>query len=137
MSEAVIDTNALIFYIVEDSREHARAVEILNNLNKWFLPHIVIYELAWFFRSVNVPRDRAIDILSNLINYRKVVLVCDNDIVKWVLRIMRDAGWGGLGSFNDLVILGTAYVLGKPLFTFDEELRRRAKRVGVEVLGGV
>ncbi|WP_243678048.1 hypothetical protein [Vulcanisaeta distributa] len=34
------------------------------------------------------------------------------------------------------MILGTAYVLGKPLFTFDEELRRRAKRVGVEVLGG-
>ncbi|GAB6946166.1 PIN domain-containing protein [Vulcanisaeta sp. JCM 16161] len=133
MPEAVIDTNALIFYIVEDSREHARAVRALNDLDRWFLPHVVIYELAWFFRSINLPRDRAVDILSDLINYRKVILVCDDDVIKWVLRIMRNAGWG-LGSFNDLVILGTAYELGKPLLTFDEELRKRARRVGVRVL---
>ena len=40
----------------------------------------------------------------------------------------------GLGSFNDLVVLGTARVLNKPLLTFDEKLRRRAKRLGVKVL---
>ncbi|WP_291767086.1 PIN domain-containing protein [Caldivirga sp. UBA161] len=54
MSEAVIDTSALII-IVKDSREHAKAVRIMNSLDKWFLPHIVIYELIWFLRSVNVP----------------------------------------------------------------------------------
>ncbi|ADY00997.1 MAG: PIN domain-containing protein [Vulcanisaeta sp.] len=133
MSEAVIDTNALIFYIVEDSREHTRAVRVLDSLDRWFLHHIVIYELVWFFRSVNVPRDHAMDILGSLINHRKVVLVCDNDIIKWVLRMMQSTGWG-LGGFNDLVVLGTAYALGKPLFTFDEELRIRAKKVGVRVL---
>ncbi len=133
MSEAVIDTNALIFYIVEDSREHAKAVEVMNNLSRWFLPHIVIYELVWFFKSINLQRDLAMNILNNLINYRKVVLLCDNDVIKWVLRIMQDFGWG-FGSFNDLVVLGTAYMLGRPLFTFDGELKRRAHRLGIKVL---
>ncbi|WP_243680033.1 hypothetical protein [Vulcanisaeta souniana] len=47
-----------------------------------------------------------------------------------------DAGYqlGGLDCFNDLIVLGTAYSLSKPLFTFDEELKKRAKRVGVRVL---
>ena len=133
MPEAVIDTNALIFYIVEDAREHAKAVKVLDGLDRWFLPHIVIYELTWFFKSINLSRERALDILSSVISHRKVILVCNDDVIKWVLHVMRGSDWG-LGSFNDLMVLGTARVLNKPLLTFDEKLRRRAKRLGVEVL---
>ncbi|BDR92863.1 hypothetical protein [Vulcanisaeta souniana] len=80
-----------------------------------------------------MSRERAVDILSSLINHREVVLVDDNDVIKWVLRAMQDTSWG-LDCFNDLIVLGTAYSLSKPLFTFDEELKKRAKRVGVRVL---
>ena len=125
--------SVLIFYIVEDAREHAKAVKVLNSLDRWFLPHIVIYELAWFFKSINLSRERALDILSSVISHRKVVLVCNDDVIKWVLHIMRGYELG-LGSFNDLVVLGTARALNKPLITFDEKLRRRAKRLNIEVL---
>jgi len=37
-------------------------------------------------------------------------------------------------SPNDMVILGIAHRLGKPLLTFDERLRRRAGRLGIKVL---
>ncbi|MFP3282052.1 MAG: PIN domain-containing protein, partial [Caldivirga sp.] len=43
MQELVIDTNALIFYVIEDSKEHAKADKALNSLSKWYVPTIVIY----------------------------------------------------------------------------------------------
>ncbi len=56
-------------------------------------------------------KNSAVGTLSSLINHRKVSLVCNSDAIKWVSHVMLSVNWG-LGSFNDLVILGTAYVLG-------------------------
>jgi hypothetical protein len=88
MQEAVINTNALIFYVIEDSKEHTKAVKALNSLNKWYVPTIVIYELAWFFRSINIPAEKATEIITSIIKYGKTAIVCEDDAIEWALHTM-------------------------------------------------
>jgi len=133
MQELVIDTNALIFYVIEDSKEHAKADKVLNSLSKWYVPTIVIYELAWFFRSINIPAEKVAEIITSIVKYGKTTIVCEGDAIEWALHTMLRMNLG-LGSFNDMVILGIAHRLGKPLLTFDKRLRRRAGRLGIKVL---
>lgn len=109
--------------MIEDSKEHAKADKALNSLSKWYVPTIVIYELAWFFRSINIPAEKVAEIITSIVKYGKTTIVCEGDAVEWALHTMLRMNLG-LGSFNDMVILGIAHRLGKPLLTFNERLRR-------------
>ncbi|MFP3281297.1 MAG: hypothetical protein RXO76_09565 [Vulcanisaeta sp.] len=89
--------------------------------------------LARFFRSINIPAEKAAEIITSIIKYGKTTIVCEDDTIEWTLHTMLSMNLG-LGSFNDVVILGVAHRLGKPLLTFDERLKRRAGRIGIKVL---
>lgn len=49
--EAVVDTNAIIYYVVEDSPMHVEAETLLDGLDVWHMPTVVIHELIWFFKK--------------------------------------------------------------------------------------
>lgn len=44
MLEAVIDTNVLVCDTFEDSIHHEGAARLLDSLDHWLIPPIVIYE---------------------------------------------------------------------------------------------
>ena len=46
--KAVIDTNILIYDLVEDSELHKEAEELLDSLEEWLIPSLVIHEFTWF-----------------------------------------------------------------------------------------
>ena len=54
MERAVIDTNVLIYDYVEDSEHHRRAEEILDSLDRWVIPVIVIHEFVWFLKGIGL-----------------------------------------------------------------------------------
>ncbi|MEL9990743.1 MAG: PIN domain-containing protein [Thermoproteus sp.] len=126
MSEAVVDTNALVYYIVEDSPNHLEAVEKLDALESWHLPTVVVHELAWFFKKA--APDRGAEILKALLDYKKVVVHCED------LPVLRRATTAGLAHYNDFVILHTAKKLGLPIVTFDIKMRKRAEALGVPII---
>ena len=49
--EAVVDTNAIIYYVAEDSPMYVEAEALLNRLDVWHIPTVVIHELVWFFKK--------------------------------------------------------------------------------------
>ena len=49
--EAVVDTNAVIYYVVEDSPMHEEAETLPDSLDVWHMPTVVIHELVWFFKK--------------------------------------------------------------------------------------
>ncbi|AET33391.1 PIN domain-containing protein [Pyrobaculum ferrireducens] len=126
MGEAVVDTNAVIYYVVEDSPFHKEAEALLDSLDVWHLPTVVVHELVWFFKKA--APDRGIEVLRALLGYEKVVVECED------LASLRKAASAGLAYYNDLVVILTARRLGLPLVTFDKKMARRAGAFGVPVL---
>jgi len=49
--EAVVDTNAIIYYVMEDSPMYVEAEALLDGLDVWHMPTVVIHELVWFFKK--------------------------------------------------------------------------------------
>ena len=88
MERAIIDTNVIIYDYVEDSQYHKRAEEILDSLNKWVIPTIVIHELVWFLKDME---DRINDVLAYVRN-EKAEVVCDsvNNIVDSLEMLIRE-----------------------------------------------
>lgn len=52
--KAVIDTNVLIYDTLEDSVFHEEARGLLERLEEWLIPLIVVYEYIWFMKGLNV-----------------------------------------------------------------------------------
>jgi len=124
--EAVVDTNAVIYYVVEDSPMHVEAEALLDGLDVWHMPTVVIHELVWFFKKV-APEEGG-GVLRALLEYEKAVIHCED------AATLRGAVDAGLTHYNDAVVILTAKKLGIPLVTFDARMAKRAKAYGVSVL---
>ena len=126
MERAIIDINV----IVEDSQYHKKAEEILDSLNKWVIPTIVIHELVWFLKDM---KDRINDVLAYVRN-EKAEVVCDsvNNIVDSLEMLIREKL--PLADYKDMIILSHAIREKLPLVTFDKKLSKIAKKYGVSVV---
>lgn len=124
---AVVDTNALVYYIFEDQRNHKVARKVLNSLSTWLIPDVVIHELIWFLRGSGVGNKTAFSIVSEILSDKRADLlhIRKEDYLEALLN--------GLDDFEDEAILITAYNEGA-LVSFDGKLRERALKLGIHLL---
>jgi len=129
----VIDTNVLIYDTFEDTEFHKRAEEILESLDRWYVPAIVVQEYVWFFKNNGFSAREALEALRG---YREDPrfrgLSEDPQLIESALNLVVEEKLS-LSRFNDAVILLHALEKGT-LVTFDVKLRNLAKRKGVVVL---
>ncbi len=102
--EAVVDTNAII--LVEDSPMHVEAETLLDGLDVWHMPTVVIHELVRFFKKAAPEED--VGVLKAFLRYEKTVIHCED------AAILRGAVDAGLTHYNDAVVILTAKKLGLP-----------------------
>ncbi|MGC8932023.1 MAG: PIN domain-containing protein [Candidatus Methanodesulfokora sp.] len=124
---AVVDTNALIYYIFKDQKMHKVARKVLNSLSIWLIPDVVIHELIWFLRGSGVENKTAFSIISEILTDKRAELlhIRKEDYLEAVLN--------GLDDFEDRAILIAAYNEGT-LVSFDEKLRERASKLRIHLL---
>ena len=129
----VIDTNVLIYDTFEDTEFHKRAEEVLESLDRWYVPAIVAQEYVWFFKNNGFSAGEALEALGGYAeDPRFRGLSEDPGIIESALNFVVAEGLS-LSRFNDAVILLHALERGT-LVTFDAKLRKLAKRKGVNVL---
>ncbi len=131
---AVVDTNVLIYDTYEDSLHHVLASQLLDELDEWVIPLIVLYEYVWFLKGMGEGAEVTLEKLEDYTLSDKSHVYREDDSVlrRAISTLMRDRLT--LGKFNDEVILRIALEEDLPLATFDRRLRLRAKRTGVKVL---
>ena len=112
--------------MVEDSPMHEEAETLLDILDVWHMPTVVIHELVWFFKKA--APEEGIGVLKALLEYEKAVIHCED------AATLRGAVGAGLTHYNDAVVILTAKKLGIPLVTFDARMAKKAKAHGVSVL---
>ena len=127
--KAVVDTNVLVFDTFEDSDLHEKAVSGLDSLDGWCLPSMVFHELVWFFRSQRIQPARAsIKVQEYLTHAKTAFLPCTADDLQFAATRMKS-----YDEYNDSLILSAAKRVGVPIFTFDEDLGKVAKRNAVRL----
>ncbi len=131
---AVIDTNVLVYDTFEDSLHHEGARRLLDSLDLWVIPLIVMYEYVWFMRGAGVdPRDVAGKIEEYASPERARVRSAGLEGIRWALSAVLGEGLS-LSRFNDKVVLRVAISEGTPLASYDSALRRQAAAEGIQVL---
>ncbi|EHP70430.1 putative nucleic acid-binding protein, contains PIN domain [Metallosphaera yellowstonensis MK1] len=129
--KAVIDTNILIYDLVEDSEFHKEAGELLDSLEEWLIPSLVIHEFTWFLRANNIDN---VEYIKSYVANERTKILCDNDnIIGIALEILTKERLS-LSRYNDVVILAHTIENKLPLATKDKALKSLAKRHGVEVV---
>jgi len=102
---------------------------MLDWMEKWHLPSIVFHELVWFFKARKIQLSRAdLKVEEYLTNEKSSFSPCTADDIRFATTRMKD-----YSEYNDLVILSVAKRLGLPLFTFDEELKKIARKNSVRL----
>jgi len=134
LPEAVIDTNILIYDTFEDSLHHKEAAKLLDELDRWLIPLIVLYEFIWFLKGLSVSVIDARDKLLEYITCRKCAVIREGmDDVKWAISAVVEEKLS-LSRFNDKIVLSLALHKGIPLATYDLKLRSQAAGLGVPLL---
>lgn len=120
--EGVVDTNILVASLVESDVNHENAKSILNKLEKWYLPTIVVHEFVWFLKSQKLN----IKLILPFILHEKSLIteVKREDIIFAVEKYAKKPS-----NYNDYLVASVALRLKKKLITFDEELEKQFKKL--------
>jgi len=124
----VVDTNVLIYYLFKDQKFHEKARATLNRAAEWIIPVIVVHELIWFLRGAGISDKEAVSAVAKVLSDKRANLICPSP------ESLIEGTLNGINSWEDDVILLISEDYKAPLVTFDEELRVKALRRGIEVL---
>ena len=119
--KSVLDTNFIINLIFEDQPFHKEAIESWKNIEKAYVPTVVVFELIYF-----------------LTKYKKiewVYLFLSDEKVEYIETKLEDIYFAlknnpkSYDEFNDFIILHSALRLKAKLETFDKELKERVRKL--------
>ncbi len=126
VKRAVIDTSVLYAYLVEDDPLHVKAVKLLDAIEEWVIPTIVVHELVWALRK-HLDNIQARALVERVIfNYKSIIVSITLDDIMFALDDTR--------YYYDLLVLSITKRLGVPLLSLDKKMVRLARKRGLEVL---
>ncbi len=129
----VIDTNVLIYDTFEDTEFHSEAENVLESLDRWYVPAIVMQEYVWFFKNNGFSAKDALESLRGYTEDPRFRGLSESpETIENALNLLVGEKIS-LSRFNDVVVLLHALERGT-LATFDRKLRNLAKRKGIKVL---
>lgn len=124
----------LVHAIIEDSPRHGEARSLLEGLDEWVLPSIVLYELVWILRKLGADSAKVREVVEVLLDNPKTAVVAGSGAyARRAARVLEEEVLGP-ARFNNKIVLAAAIDLGLPLATYDGELRREARELGVVLL---
>ncbi len=127
------DTNVLVYETVEDSPHHVEAVNTLDSADIILLPALVVHEYVWvMIRKLGVKPSIVTEKLREYLEDPRTDYTVEHPAALYqALRLLEEHG-ADPRELNDYIILATARYYGAILATFDEKLKRVARKVGVE-----
>ena len=131
--KALIDTNVLVYDTFEDSIYHAEAKKLLDSLDEWIIPSIVVHEYVWVMRALKIEVGEVAYKVKEYLQHYKAGLVNERsqDIGR-ALSFIEKEGLN-LSQYNDKIILSLALKVGS-LATFDRKLRKQALTRRIQIL---
>jgi len=132
--EYLVDTNILIYEMIEDSQYHDEVVSKLNKLDRVNVSIISLIELALVLWRLNIPTKIIINRLYELMIDEKynIVELEKRDFENALNMIRKEAL--SISRLNDKIILSTAARNKWGIYTYDKDLKRECKKIGIPTL---
>ncbi len=132
--ECIVDTNVLVYETFEDSEFHEEVVKKLSEMELIYVPGVVILELTIILKRLKYDSSIILDKIREIFNSnRYVVLDIYVDDIIFAIDILSRHG-KNVSSLNDKIVLSVAKRLGKPIYTYDKDLKRQCKSLGVPII---
>ena len=130
---AVIDTNVFVYRAIEDSEYHQESRNLLNSIQKWIIPTIVIHETIWILQEL-LGREKALTYVKALIHHRKTetIPITKQDISNALKKIEDEKI--SLLRYNDKLIISITKRINAALLSYDKQLLTQATRHGIPVI---
>jgi len=128
----VVDTNVLVRATFEDYEDHQKNINILTSYDI-ILPEVVIYE----FLGILIEYVNNIDTIYRLLNNLELfeIEIIKIKDVKEALKIIKENNKKlNKSNLNDFILLSIVKRLNCPFITYDEDLKKIAKKYNVKVL---
>jgi|GEM_PF-1734774 len=128
----VVDTNVLVRATFEDYEDHQKNINILTSYDI-ILPEVVIYEFLGILIEYVNNIDTIYRVLNNLELFEiEIIKIKD---VKEALKIIKENNKKlNKSNLNDFILLSIVKRLNCPFITYDEDLKKIAKKYNVKVL---
>ena len=128
----VVDTNVLVRATFEDYEDHQKNINILTSYDI-ILPEVVIYEFLGILIEYVNNIDSIYRVLNNLELFEiEIIKIKD---VKEALKIIKENNKKlNKSNLNDFILLSIVKRLNCPFITYDEDLKKIAKKYNVKVL---
>jgi len=128
----VVDTNILVRATFEDYEDHQKNINILTSYDI-ILPEVVIYEFLGILIEYVNNIDTIYRVLNNLELFEiEIIKIKD---VKEALKIIKENNKKlNKSNLNDFILLSIVKRLNCPFITYDEDLKKIAKKYNVKVL---
>lgn len=119
LAQAVADTNLLVAVMVEDDRNHKKAIRTWESFDKFLVPAIALFELSFFL----VKNKLSLDLLDQVVTDPKIEFVENNlDDFSYLVRHSDTVRY--YDDVGDLIIVSVAKRLGVELKTFDKDMMK-------------
>jgi predicted nucleic acid-binding protein len=128
----VVDTNVLVRATFEDYEDHQKSLDILTSYDI-ILPEVVIYE----FLGILIEYVNDIDTIYRVINNLELFEIESIKIkdVKEALKMIKENNKKlSKSNLNDFILLSIVKRLNCPFITYDEDLKKIAKKYNIKVL---
>ncbi|MDR1722633.1 MAG: PIN domain-containing protein [Tannerella sp.] len=120
----ILDTNAILRYILQDNKEMADEVEIVLTQNVCFIPVEVIAEMVYVLNMVySLDRSVICQIITD-ISLSNDVIVEHQDVVRYAVQVYSNTGL----DFVDCLLTGYSKINDYTVFTFDKKLKNQLKQ---------
>jgi len=128
----VVDTNVLVRATFEDYEDHQKILDLLTSYDI-ILPEVVIYE----FLGILIEYVNHIDTIYRVINNLELFEIESIKIkdVKEALKMIKENNKKlNKSNLNDFIILSIVKRLNCSFITYDEDLKKIAKKHNIKVL---
>jgi predicted nucleic-acid-binding protein len=121
----VLDTNAILRYLINDIPEQAEIVEEILHYNKVYLPIEILAETVYVLNSVY--KINSTEIADNIFIFlqNNNIISQNIDLIIFSLNIYKSTNL----SFIDCLLCGYKKFISHEIFTFDKELIKYLKKI--------
>ena len=130
----VVDTNVLVYDAIENSPQHGRATEIINESENMIINSLSIIEIGFVLPRYGINNNSVGMKLEELLH-------SDYFMVSWLSERMLEGTSTfivennfSFRDFNDWIIAYDALSRNAPLVTFDKKLSKQCKKIGIEII---
>ncbi|RJX16162.1 PIN domain-containing protein [Candidatus Bathyarchaeota archaeon] len=130
--EVIVDTNILVYETVEDSIYHK---DVMEKLEKIDVPYLLItnilIEFILVMKKLGLEENFIVNKVLEILEDKRIRLFSIKSVdFKEALKIIGQEKMN-TGKINDKIVLALARKNKLPIYTYDKQLKRQAKNLGI------